>query len=339
MKNPTNTKTPEPVGAELVERPNDPMPEQVPYFNMDRLDEQAIIASYGGQPFRSMIYSLPFKDGKGKAPKNCGIPSCTYDGKHSHTHVTGVGIKGINEIVRQMGGIMVEIVEAKVVKHKGKPAFWAKAVARDQFTLTERFGENICPQYDQYGRENRFYIDIAKSKAERNAAKKIIPQLILEGLERLADTGKDVFEEADIEQIFKPFWTDRSRLKAAWFEKMTDRALNSPAYAKTSSLDAGNRGEAISEGSSGQKELPAGEDADTADSGSLSGPTKKQRGYMIGLIKKGEFTEDQAKEFIAAKATSFELASDYISSLKEGNYCDVTTWLELLPEDDNENQD
>jgi hypothetical protein len=323
MKDPTKVKTPEATGAELVDRETgEIIPAQVPYSELDKLDEQAIISSYDGQPFRSMIYSLPFKDGKGKAPKDCGIPGCAYDGKYPHTHATGVGIKGINEIVRQMGGIMVEIVEAKIVKHNGKPAFWAKAVARDQFTLTERFGENICPRYDRYGNENRFYIDIAKSKAERNAAKKIIPQLILDGLEKLAESGKDVFEESDIEQLFRPFWTDRARLKAAWFEKMTDRALEGGVkIALPSAQRPAQEQEALPEGQN------SGE-AENDDSGGFPGNSKQKYSLASKIQKGAGCTKDQALEFIAAKMTTYETMQDYFAAFNEGNFDDVSAWLE-----------
>lgn len=328
MTDPTKTIVPAPTGATEAKAP-EIMPEQVPYNEMDKLDEKAILASYTGQSFRSMVYSLPFKDGKEKAPKKCGIPGCAYDGKHSHTHVTGVGIQGLNEIVRQMGGVVVEIVDCKLIKRKGKDVWWAKAVARDQFTLTERFGDAECPVY-QYNSENRFAKVIAQSKAERNAMKKVVPQLILEKLTDLANTGKTTFDESDVQVMFRPFWTDRAKLKSAWFEKMADRALGQGVKNVTPAPQVGaGAPEASPEGETAQE-------VDEEPTGGFPG-SSKQKYALVGMITKGtDLTKDQALEFISGHIHSREAVREFFDAFKDGNFADVTAWINKPKGDEDE---
>lgn len=347
MKQPNETKTPNPTGAKDRKQERQEIEENrvAPFSTMDHLDAQAIIASYSGQTFDKMVYNIPFKDKHGRAPKNCGIEACPYKDKFNHSHVVGIGINGINELVTLMGGIQVEVISTEIINKKGVPFYSAKAVARDHFTLTERYGVGECKigasrrggSDDTRGDFDRL---IAEHKAERNAAKKILPQLVLDGISKLALKGQTKFTEADIQTLFTPFWTTRKILKDQWFEALTRAKLGISGGAaearesihRLTELDRRTTPlpRPAIDVNSPQSGAQAPETAISTPSNGDKPISPKQRGWIRRMLTDYGMEKNHADEFIDTKIPTTVEASDYIDEFRQGNFGEVEVWMEQM---------
>ncbi len=341
MNKPNETTTPNPTGAKDLKQARQENRENriAPYSTLDDMDAQAIIASYSGQSFEKMVYNIPFKDKHGRAPKNCGIESCPYNGQYHHTHVCGIGINGINELVTLMGGIQVQVIKTEIVNKKGTPYYSSVAVARDHFTLTERYGTGEC----KIGASRRggsddmrgdFDLLIAQHKAERNAAKKILPQALLEGIPKLALKGQTRFTEADVKELFTPFWTTRKVLKDRWFEALTKAKLGVGGgvadMAPQLPQNVTPTSNPINPANSPQSGAQAPETANPEASNGEKAISPKQRNWIKRMLTDYELTKDQAEEFINVKITTTCAASDYIDEFRQGNFGDVEIWIDQI---------
>ena len=82
------------VEAEVI---TDREAESAVYAEMDRRDEQMIVAMHTGQSISDMVYDIPFKTDKGIV--KCGREGCKYQAEGKpHTHVTGMSIHGVRNI-------------------------------------------------------------------------------------------------------------------------------------------------------------------------------------------------------------------------------------------------
>lgn len=340
MKQPNETKTPNPTGAKDRKKERQEIEENriAPFGTMDDMDARAIIASYSGQTFDKMVYNIPFRDYKERAPKNCGIETCPHNGKKHHTHVVGIGINGINELVTLMGGIQIEVISTEIINKKGVPWYSAKAVAKDHFTLTERYGVGECKigasrrggSDDTRGDFDRL---IAEHKAERNAAKKILPQLVLDGISKLALKGQTKFTEADIQTLFTPFWTTRKVLKDQWFEALTRAKLGVGGGAAGMAPQLPQNVSPVSNSDSingAQKGAQAPETANTTGADGDKPTSPKQRGWIKRMLTDYGMEKNHADEFIDSKIPTTVEASDYIDEFRQGNFGEVEVWMEQM---------
>lgn len=310
-------KTPEPVNPETTGRAVqiDKRQEQVaPFVQMDKWDEEAIVASLAGTQIETMLYLYPVKSKRGK--KDCKIDSCTYNGKVPHQHVTGIGVNGVNEISRMMGGIQAEIKDLRIVNINGVKHWRAVAVAIDHFSLIKREAEATAPcgsmrrggEDDIRGDYSRI---IAKNKAERNAIKKILPQHLIADIANLALDNKKKFTESDIRRLYGPLWAERTRLKEEYFRGVVDGSV-SPGGPNLAIPDTAPGG-VLPESATGADATEAGNEEEAVENSDTSGTnaqgtvkkmSKPQYGMLRGKIRASglELTDDEARTFIQAQA-------------------------------------
>jgi hypothetical protein len=174
------------------------------FAEMDRLDEQAIVAGVQGREIATLLYNLPFKFDYGR--KDCGVQGCKYQREGTpHVHVVGVSAQGMNEIARIYGGISRKIISCSRIHHNGKYYWQAKAVAEDILNGGSAEAEVMQPDEMKRGAggdmRSLFPQIIAQTKAERNAMRKLLPQFLLKGLAEMAQRGDKTFSEVAAKRL------------------------------------------------------------------------------------------------------------------------------------------
>lgn len=360
-----DNKTPQPTGSAVPMKKQDGDDSSAPFAQMDRWDEAAMVAAITGSPIETMIYLYPV--GSKKGVKDCGVDSCDFNGVKPHQHVTGIGVNGVNELARMMGGIQVSVKDVRVTNINGQPHWRAIAVAKDHFTLNWREAEATAPcgsmrrggDDDIRGDYSRI---IAQNKAERNATRKILPQHLIKGISDLALNNKITFDEEDIKRLFGPMWAERTRLKDEYFKRLVSGAMAN--FDVPSALPQGGT-TALPDGSDAPREAqeaPQGPDYPSNGAGASGASGKprrcsqKQYGKLRGEIRKSgyELSEEEAKAFLAANADADDGegskyltiggASTLIDEFVKGDVTRLADWLESQgkkegpppPKDDNE---
>lgn len=186
---------------------------QAVFAEMDRRDEDQIIRGITGQEIGDLLYLIPFKDNKGRGRVDYGpeyhelCSYCRNAGKDPkpHVHVTGVGIHGVNEVARLYRGIQRKITKCEKVTKDGRYYWRATAVAFDAYSCnaSEATVDQPVDSQDRSSDDPRgdFARITAESKAKRNAMRDILPQFLLRGLQRMAESGQTTFTEADAKRL------------------------------------------------------------------------------------------------------------------------------------------
>ena len=348
-----DNKTPEPIKAETTGKAVvvDKHKEQVaPFVQMDKWDEDAIVASLSGTQIETMLYLYPVKSKRGK--KDCKIDTCDYSGKVPHQHVTGISVNGVNEIARMMGGIQAEIKDLRIVNINGVKHWRAVAVAKDHFSLNWREAEATAPcgsmrrggDDDIRGDYSRI---IAKNKAERNAIKKILPQHLLKDIADLALDNQKKFGESDIRRLYGPLWAERTRLKDEYFKRMIDGSMGSggiptamPDSAPGGVLPDTATGADTTEAGNEEEAVENSGTSDANSQGTVRKMSQKQYGMLRGKIGASglELTDDEARAFIQAQADekddqggmflSVKAASRLIEKFIAGDITTLQEWVD-----------
>ena len=346
MNDPRKTKAPVPVGAREKTQPTvserGDREQTCAYREMELMDERAIVAANTGQTFAHMIYDIPFKSKYGSQTCHKG-KDCIRAGT-PHTHVVGIGVMGVDEIVRLMGGIKIQVSEARVITRNGRQYYQATAIAQDYFTMTVREGTaeakigGMRRGGDDDDPRGDFEPIIAQRKAERNAAKKIVPQGILNGIAALAKEGKTTFSEEDVRRLFVPFYTERQLFIQRWFDTFAGRSV--PAILK----DLPSHGEI----GTGAILMPPPSEAFRRDAPSPSAPqntqkflmSEQQKRYIYKLMTDADLNRDQIAAYMKHEIARWESqglnqkeeASALIEAFKNGDFSSFNNWDAMCSE-------
>ena len=311
------------------------------YNQFDMEDDTAIILAQQGKVLGKMVYDIPYRDGSGKCPKVCKIPGCYLDGKESHRHVTGIGIEGINEITRHMGGMDIFTIENqdgdKVVKVHldGNYYFKATAIARDIFTGTKREATYHFPlfgkRFDMLKNTGniQYALVITQNCAERNAAKKLLDQSALYNMAEIIREGRVSFNAQDVEKIFAPMYKERLALKNMYFKASIEKelALSSGSRERVR-LEANVEAEVIDE----PQKLPADtkpEKKSPKPKAGSSGPeiTQPQKKALYAILGKYGAEKEVIKQFIEEAVITKGEASIAIGLFQDGEFANFDDWF------------
>jgi hypothetical protein len=125
---------------------------------MDALDEQQMIDEQKGHVIDQYFYSF------------------VVGGRE----IIGCSWAGIKFIVSKMASLGHPIAVSELVIEEGQESYKARAKAKDLATGEERWGVAEQPKVDEKGRRNMFAYPIAASKAQRNALRSFISEVVIQ---------------------------------------------------------------------------------------------------------------------------------------------------------------
>ena len=128
------------------------------YRQMDALDEQQIIDEQKGHVIDQYFYSF------------------TVAGRE----IIGSSWAGIKFIASKMASLGHPIAVSELVIEEGQDSYKARAKAKDLATGEERWGVAEQPKVDEKGRRNMFAYPIAASKAQRNAIRTFVSEVVIQ---------------------------------------------------------------------------------------------------------------------------------------------------------------
>jgi len=276
-------RMPLPTAAPVKSKNVDPVAEA--YLEMAEMEERAIVAAMRGQEVGPMIYTYPVRDKNAERQKApfCNNPKCKSRNKEPHGHVFGISVDGANELARMSWGFRATIVDVKIVNKNGKKYWQALAFGTDRFSIYDREAIGEC-EYDK-----PFGETIARNRAEKNVILKLAPQRAKSTLKKMAEMGKETFEEKDVSEAFSSLWTERKMLKEqamnAYFNAMTgrqDAAIKTCSSMPAAALPVGQSSakepnRAISDGTSANGSGREGHVSQSA--------TGKQCGFLKGILR------------------------------------------------------
>ncbi len=317
-------KTPEPIGAnKTTNKPAVKTDDKVEVFDaFDDMDVQSILNAQRGLSIGHMIYNLPFATAAGTV--NCKF-NCKYmKEKRNHTHAIDLGINGVDEFIRHMGGIQISVEYLKVTKLNMKQYYECKAIGRDIFTGVQR---EATAYFDFQGKKNQKrpqdFPVIARRLAERNVARTLIPQSAREHIVRLAESGQETLTAQNIREILGPIYVEREAKKRMYFQikagagnmEMLPEAAQAPA------IDITPDSASIPENTP--------EPPETGQTGGSSGDfpgTTKQRGAIYGMLKGYGAESDEINGYIDTLSDR-SIISKVIGEMKDGDFDRYEAWL------------
>jgi hypothetical protein len=128
------------------------------YRQMDALDEQQIIDEQKGHVIDQYFYSF------------------SAGGRE----IIGSSWAGTKFIASKMASMGHPIAVTDLVIEEGQDSYRARAKAKDLATGEERWGVAEQLKVDEKGQRNRFAYPIAASKAQRNALRSFIPEVVIQ---------------------------------------------------------------------------------------------------------------------------------------------------------------
>jgi len=312
----------------------------VVFTRMDDYDIEQIVRAQEGLDAEAMVYNLPFRSKNGVL--DCGYSWCDYRGKHPHEHAVRIGIAGVDEIIRQMGGIEVGPVgDVKMKVIDGRKFLEATAYAYDKFTGVKR---TATVYYDFVKRGNtsrpQDWPVIAKRLAERNAATTLLPMITKQKIAELGRQAKRVLSAEDIAAILRPIYQEREPKKIFWLRAQVEaqrvlsgsqQALDDipalPIPADAAPLDnpentCNNNG-----------------DSDTEIRGGGAGMTQSQRRYLYKLLSEFGADKEDVSEFLKEAVTSKQDASAAIENFLQKDFSSFENWLALKKNEEGDESD
>ena len=128
------------------------------YRQMDALDEQQMIDEQKGHVIDQYFYSF------------------VVGGRE----IIGSSWAGIKFIASKMASLGHPIAVSELVIEEGQDSYKARAKAKDLTTGEERWGVAEQPKVDEKGRRNMFAYPIAASKAQRNAIRSFVSEVVIQ---------------------------------------------------------------------------------------------------------------------------------------------------------------